>query len=491
MKIVEIMKYTKIINSLAATFAIAALLATGFSKAAFGTQEEAENENEAGIIVSIEAPEVQTSQLPETSDYFVVDFNSQSTGTNGFSKSNGTTTYTYSSDLEIQNANQWGGAGGSKFITQEVLESIRSYNIKVNEEQKYFGFWWSAGDPYNKITFKKDGVAVAEFKTQDLVNFINSSDVNNTDDYYGNPAFTGDGGHEDEPFSFVNIFFKQGSYDEIVVATLTAGGSAFESDNHTFSAEDEDIIGRVLPDAATPAAVNDVITTDEDSSITSNIIDNDIDPNNDLNISKVTVNGTEYDTGTEITMPSEALLTVESDGSTTYDPNNKFHAFAPSDSVEDSFTYTIMDGRGKSDSATVALKITGLADAPEANKDERETDEDTLKWIPVLKNDSDPDTAKRNLTITSINGTALNPNQVFELPSGATIEIKNVRGDMQDALGKHTLKYNPLPSVEIQALNNGESKLEVIEYTVEDSDGKTAVGILEINVTGITDSFPD
>ena len=485
------MKLNKVINSIVSTLTIAVLLSTGLSKAAFSSQQESEDENAAGIIVSIEAPEVQTTQLPQTSDYYVVDFDSQSTGTEGFSQSNGTTTYTYSSDLEIKNANQWGGAGGSKFITQEVLESIRSYNIKINEEQKYFGFWWSAGDPYNRITFKKDGVVVAEFKTQDLVNFINSSGIDNTDEYYGNPSFDSDGGHNNEPFSFVNIFFKQGSYDEIVVATLTAGGSAFESDNHTFSASDEDIIGTVLPDATTPAAVNDVITTDEDNSITSNVLSNDINPNNDLSISKIIVDGTEYDTGVNVTMPSGALLTVESDGSTTYDPNGEFDDFTPSDSVEDSFTYSIVDGRGKSDSATVALKITGLADAPKAQEDTRETDENTLKWIAVLKNDSDPDTAKEDLTITSINGTALNPNQVFELPSGATIQVKIVRANKQSEKGKHTLKYNPLPSTEIQALNDGESQLETIEYTVEDSDGKTAVGILEIKVTGITDSFAD
>jgi len=485
------MKINKFINSLVATLTVVGLLTLGLSKAAFSTQDELENENAAGIIVSIEAPEVQTSKLPETSDYFVVDFNSQSTGTDGFSESNGTTTYTYSSNLEIKNANQWGGANGSKFITQKSLDSIRSYTINVNEEQKYFGFWWSAGDPYNKITFKKDGVIVAEFKTEDLVNFINSSGVENTDSYYGNPAFNSDGGHENEPFSFVNIFFKKGSYDQIVVATLTAGGAAFESDNHTFSAEDEDIIGQILPDATTPAAVNDVITTDEDNSITSNVLNNDVNPNNDLSISKVVVNETEYDTGVEITMPSGALLTVESDGTTVYDPNGQFDAFTPSDSVEDSFVYTAIDNRGNSDSATVALKITGLADAPVSQNDTRSTDEDSQISIPVLKNDSDPDTPKEELTITSINGTALNPNQVFELPSGAKIQIKNVGENQRSNKGKHKIKYDPRFSVDLQALNDGESYLETIEYTVEDADGKTAVGTLKIEVTGISDSFAD
>ena len=239
------MKNHKFINNLVTTATLASLITTGVSKAAFGI-DEVSTENAAGIVVSIEAPTIQTTQLPNVSEYYVIDFEDQSNGTGGFSKSNGSTTYTYSSDLEIKSANQWGGAGGSKFITQEVLESIRSYKIDINEEQKYFGFWWSAGDPYNKITFKKDSDIVAEFRTKDLVDFINSSGVSNTDDYYGNPAFEGDGGHENEPFSYVNVFFENSSYDEIVVATLTAGGAAFESDNHTFSAIDQPIIGKVV-----------------------------------------------------------------------------------------------------------------------------------------------------------------------------------------------------------------------------------------------------
>ncbi len=199
-----------------------------------------------GLTVSIEAPTVQTSQLPNPSNYFVVDFNNQSTGTAGFSETNNGTTYTYGSDLDIQNANQWGGAEGSKFITQERKTSIRSYNIKVDQKQKYFGFWWSAGDPYNQITFKNNGNDVAVFKTQDLVDFIQSAGVADTQAYYGNPAYSGGGGHQNEPFSFVNVFFNDLEYDEIVVATLTEGGAAFESDNHTFSATKQTIRGTVI-----------------------------------------------------------------------------------------------------------------------------------------------------------------------------------------------------------------------------------------------------
>ena len=212
------------------------------------TTQPANSSNSQGqqtdITVTIEAPEIQEPQLSNPNDYFVVDFDDVNTGTNIFTVEIDGTNYQYSSDLEVKTANQWGGAGSSKFITQAVKQSIRSYKINIDEEQKYFGFWWSAGDPYNKITFKKGNQEVATFKTEDLVNFINSSGVENTQAYYGNPAYSGaNTGHQNEPFSFVNVFFNEGGYDEIIVETLTAGGSAFESDNHTFSTKKQTVRG--------------------------------------------------------------------------------------------------------------------------------------------------------------------------------------------------------------------------------------------------------
>jgi hypothetical protein len=228
-----------------------------------------------GITVSIEAPKIQTTQLPNSSQYFVVDFNDQATGTAGFNKTNNGNTYKYSSDLDIRTANEWGGAGGSKFITQANKATIRSYNIKIDQDQKYFGFWWSAGDPFNQITFKKDGNEVAVFKTKDLVDFINSSGVSNKTAYYGNPAYSGSNtGHKNEPFSFVNIFFNDQKFDEIVVATQTAGGSAFESDNHTFSAMKQSIRGNVIH-GVTPDADYDGLIDSADPEPNNPDIDND------------------------------------------------------------------------------------------------------------------------------------------------------------------------------------------------------------------------
>lgn len=264
----------KITNTLIAT-----VLLTGLSSTIYSEKALSDESNNRGITVTIEAPEVQTTLLPNADEYFVVDFENQS-GTDSFSVTNNDTTYSYSNDLEVKTANQWGGANGSKFITQKVLNSIRSYSMTVSEDQKYFGFWWSAGDPYNKITFKNDGEEIASFRTSDLVNFINESDTVNSNDYKGNPAYSGnDTGHLNEPFAFVNVFFSNDfAYDEVVVATLTEGGSAFESDNHTFSAFAQDIRGEVIQNDP-PIANEDEITTSIYGSVTVDVLANDLDEN--------------------------------------------------------------------------------------------------------------------------------------------------------------------------------------------------------------------
>lgn len=236
------MKY-KIKNIITATLVWSSILAVNSTKAV------ANETNNNAITVTIEAPTIQSSQLPNPAEYYVIDFNDLS-GTGGFSKTNNTTTYTYSNDLEVKSANQWGGANGSQFITQAELESARSYSININKDQKYFGFWWSAGDPYNVITFKNNGEDVAFFKTSDLVYFINNSGVVNTSSYKGNPAYSGnDIGHLNEPFSFVNVFFNDSNaYDEIIVTTMAVDSAAFESDNHTFSAISQTPRGQALPE---------------------------------------------------------------------------------------------------------------------------------------------------------------------------------------------------------------------------------------------------
>jgi VCBS repeat-containing protein len=77
------------------------------------------------------------------------------------------------------------------------------------------------------------------------------------------------------------------------------------------------------------------------------------------------VNGKEANVGKQITLDSGALLTVNADGSYTYDPNGKFESLGAGQTATDSFTYVASDSHGpSSDPATVTVKITGVDDGP-------------------------------------------------------------------------------------------------------------------------------
>ncbi len=86
-------------------------------------------------------------------------------------------------------------------------------------------------------------------------------------------------------------------------------------------------------------------------------------------------------------------LTLNLDGSFTYQPNQNF------DSI-DSFTYIATNGTHNSNNATVTLFVNPINDAPIARNDTASTLEDTPVTIPVLNNDSDVDSDL--LTIHSI-----------------------------------------------------------------------------------------
>ncbi len=68
--------------------------------------------------------------------------------------------------------------------------------------------------------------------------------------------------------------------------------------------------------------------------------------------------------GTQVTLPSGALLTLNSNGTYSYDPNASFEGLDSGETATDTFTYMISDGQGGTATATVTFTITGANDAP-------------------------------------------------------------------------------------------------------------------------------
>jgi VCBS repeat-containing protein len=155
-----------------------------------------------------------------------------------------------------------------------------------------------------------------------------------------------------------------------------------EGDNVCFRV-DVDLVFNSGPDA-----VDDAYGTDEDTVLgimAPGVLGNDTDPDSD----PLTV--TDHDP----TSAQGAVVTVNADGSFSYDPTGAaaLRALDDGESVDDTFSYTASDGSA-TDTATVTVTVDGVNDAPTAMDDTYETDEDTALVIGapgVLVNDDDVD----------------------------------------------------------------------------------------------------
>ena len=94
--------------------------------------------------------------------------------------------------------------------------------------------------------------------------------------------------------------------------------------------------------------------------VSGNVLANDSNTVTGGTLTVSTVNGSAANVGTPITLASGALLTVNADGSCTYNPNGAFGwLLLPGQSASDSFTYTAVNSLGvQSNTATVIITIT-------------------------------------------------------------------------------------------------------------------------------------
>lgn len=101
-----------------------------------------------------------------------------------------------------------------------------------------------------------------------------------------------------------------------------------------------------------PTAVDDTAITDEDTAVTIAVVGNDSDPDthDTLHVQSVDTTGTRGE------------VTINADGSITYDPRGHFDTLDAGQTDHDSFSYRVSDGHGGTDDATVTVSISGRPD---------------------------------------------------------------------------------------------------------------------------------
>lgn len=121
----------------------------------------------------------------------------------------------------------------------------------------------------------------------------------------------------------------------------------FEGDDYTLylNGQNNDVLAG---DDALAAGENEVLLVD-----TADLLANDREFDGDA--MTVTAVGTTATAGTSVSLVG---------GQVTYDPGTAFDALAAGETATDSFSYTVDDGKGGTDTATVTVTITGANDAP-------------------------------------------------------------------------------------------------------------------------------
>ena len=191
---------------------------------------------------------------------------------------------------------------------------------------------------------------------------------------------------------------------------------------------------------ANPIANDDSATTDEDVLLTVSVLDNDSDANGD----PLTV--------TTVTQGTHGSVAINLDGSVAYTPNANFNG-------SDAFTYTISDGNGGSDTATVNVTIDPVNDDPTAADDAVTTDQNTAVVIVPLANDDDLD------------GDTLSISTFAQAANGTVTDN-----------GNGSLLYTP---------SSGFIGNDAFTYTVSDGNGGTDTATVNITVNEVIVSGPN
>jgi VCBS repeat-containing protein len=184
-------------------------------------------------------------------------------------------------------------------------------------------------------------------------------------------AVTVDGPSSDDVYTFDETDFSASGSGSSFTYTLNTD-QAYAEGGGSYTAAVDDAVDDAGNDGADgsqsdsyvlPTAQDDALTTDEETSISDGapgVLGNDSP--SDLSVSAV--NGAGADVGSQITLSSGALLTLNADGSYDYAPNGAFEDLDENASRDDSFTYTALGPEGGTAQATVTVTVNGENDAP-------------------------------------------------------------------------------------------------------------------------------
>ncbi|MDO6640126.1 Ig-like domain-containing protein [Shewanella sp. 5_MG-2023] len=268
-----------------------------------------------------------------------------------------------------------------------------------------------------------------------------------------------------------NLVFDQLVFEAAPTISEVNGGPDL-TDSSDYYLDSVTVTGPALVDAY--VVQEDQILTISD--ITEGLFANDTDAQgHSFSISHV--NGSSYTYGQAITLTSGAIVTINADGTYSYDVNGAFDSLTAGELDTDTFTYTITDQYGAVDTATVTINIVGINNNPVSGSDSFSTSESEL--LTFTTNDlvnNDTDAENETLTISGFAPDASDTSKIDATEAGAS--FTTTLGGTITINADGTYSYQA-PSL---VHNAGDVIVDTFYYQVTDGTGNSSWTAITIDV---------
>ncbi len=203
-----------------------------------------------------------------------------------------------------------------------------------------------------------------------------------------------------------------------------------------------------------PVANNNTTSTNEDTPITFNITNNDVDADGTIAVSTVILS----------TASSNGTWTVSATGGVTYTPTANFNGTA-------SITYTVKDNETNiSNSATITVTVTAINDPPVATASSVTTPENTNYTF-----------ASSNFLFTDVESNAMTSITIVTLPALGTLTCNGIAVNAGDVI----TTANIVNLIFIPETNQHASPYTTFTFNVNDANLGTVAGTMTVNVTHV------